>query len=199
MGRARHWRHGDPALRPFGKGFEAENAAEHRHAVAAKPHDVAHARHLKRRFLDVAAAVDLRQSRNERRLQIDIGCRRIVVDHDRNRNRIRDCLVMMVEFILGRRRIEGRDDHHAVGAELLRLAAAPAPLPACLRRRCRSTLAPAPWRRRLRSWRQVLSRRSTSDRNSPVEPSGIKPWMPSRICQSVKAASARALTSPFSP
>ena len=48
---------------------------------------------------------------------------------------------------------------------------------------------------RATSWRSS----SSSERNSPVLPSGIRPWMPSPICHSVKRRRTAESTDPSAP
>ena len=159
------------------EGFEAEDAAEHGHPVTAQPDDVAHARHLERRLLDVKTVVDLGEARHQCRPEIDVGRRWIIVNHDWQRDRIGHRLVVMDEFVIGRRRIERWNDHHAVGAHFSarrlrrttsRVSSAPVPINTGTHdpRRGRSpSRRPEPSRHR-----RATGTRRSSRADQPVDP-----------------------------
>ena len=73
--------------------------------------------------LALAGAGDLGDARDQFRLHVDVRSRRIIVDHDRQADRVRNLLVVSEEFVVGRHAVEGRDDHHAIGAHRLGFAA----------------------------------------------------------------------------
>jgi hypothetical protein len=53
------------------------------------------------------------------RRHVDVGRDRVVVEHDRQRHRVRDRRVVAEDLVLGRRVVVRRRDHEAVGAERL--------------------------------------------------------------------------------
>src|SRR6266508_4518354 len=76
-------------------------------------------------LLDVADVLDLRQTSEQRRLQIHAGERRNVVNKDWDRDGRSDIAIVAVELCLGERPMRHRDNLHAVGTELLRVPGEP--------------------------------------------------------------------------
>jgi hypothetical protein len=65
----------------------------------------------------------MRETPDELCGHVDVRRHRVVVEHDRQRDRLADRGVVAEDLVLRRRVVVRREDHQPVGAELLRLAA----------------------------------------------------------------------------
>ena len=74
------------------------------------------------RFLHHCHIVDLAKPSDLCRKEINIGSGRVVVDHNRDRNRFPDLPVVLEEFVVGWARIKWRNDHYAVCTQFLGFA-----------------------------------------------------------------------------
>ena len=104
----------------FHRAFAGKNV----HHAAGCLHDVIHPGHIHAGFLDVAHLSECgREPCHQRRRHVAVGRDRVVVQHDRNGHSVADRPVIFEDLVIRGRVIIGRDDHQAIGAQILRLAA----------------------------------------------------------------------------
>src|SRR5262249_4182733 len=89
--------------------------------ISSQQPDRSDAREVARALLDTSAIVEFGQPRQKLRLHVDASCPWIVVDADRNLDRLRNALVVLEHLVRRQRPIGDRQHHDGIATDILRV------------------------------------------------------------------------------